>query len=429
ANQEMHQFAREQQVQSTRIYKTGDAMESFGNRLGEVSSKARETGSTLTKRITLPALGVVSAVGGITAAFGWKRLVGLDSAKAQLKGLGYSTKDVGRITGQVTEAIDGGMTTMAEGTAVAAGAMAAGVKEGKDLEKYIQLVGDAAVGSNRPVDEMAQIFNRVQGQGKLMTQELNQIEHGMPGFSNAMAENLGVSVEEFRKMVTAGEVSSNDFLEVMDDFAGGMAEAYANSWQGMVANTKAYIGIIGENLLGGVFEQSKESISEFIELLSSEEVQQKAAEIGESIGEAFTKIVDKAKDVVNWYEDLDDAQQLLIAKVGAFAIALGLLLTGLGILGGAIAKVSSGLGVFFKWLAPILTPLKGIGTAAAGSGRALGILRTVFTALTGPIGITVAIITTLAAAFVTAYKKSETFRNFIQELGNTLKETFNRVME
>src|SRR5699024_1838162 len=187
---------------------------------------------------------------------------------------------------------EGGKTTMAVGTANVAVAIDAVVKVGKDLERYIKLVGDAAVGSNRPVDEMAQIFNRVHCGGKLMTQELNQIEHGMLGFSNALAKGLGVLVDKMREMVTAGEVSSDDFLDVMDDFAGGMAEAYAGSWQGMVANTKAYIGIIGENLLGGVFEQSKESISEFIELLSSEEVQQKAAEIGESIGEAFTKIVD-----------------------------------------------------------------------------------------------------------------------------------------
>lgn len=42
------------------------------------------------------------------------------------------------------------------------------------------------------------IFNRVQGQGKLMTQELNMIEEGMPGFSNAMAKHLGVSYDAFR---------------------------------------------------------------------------------------------------------------------------------------------------------------------------------------------------------------------------------------
>src|SRR5699024_6779765 len=187
-NRMEHQLANytkelnQMKIESSSWYKMGDAMQGFGDKLGGISQKAREVGSTLTKRITLPALGVATAAGGIVAAFGWERLVGLDSAKAQLEGMGYSTKEVGSITDTVTTAIEGGMTTMAEGTAVAAGAMAAGVKEGKDLERYIKLVGDAAVGSNRPVDEMAQIFNRVQGGGKLMTQELNQIEHGMPGF-------------------------------------------------------------------------------------------------------------------------------------------------------------------------------------------------------------------------------------------------------
>src|SRR5699024_6184312 len=160
----------------------------------------------------------------------------------------------------------------------------------------------------------------------------------------------------------------------------------------------------------GVFEQSKESISEFIELLSSEEVQQKAAEIGESIGESFTKIVDKAKDVVNWYKDLSEGQQQSILKVGAFAVAIGPLLTGFGFLGGAIAKLSSGLVVFVKWLASILTPLKGVTSAAGGASRSFTILRTVITALTGPFGIVIAIITGLATAFITAYKKSDTFR-------------------
>ena len=416
ANQEMHQFAREQQVQSTRIYKTGDAMESFGNRLGEVSSKARETGSTLTKRITLPALGVVSAIGGITAAFGWKRLTGLDSAQAQLKGLGYNTEEVGRISDQVTEAIEGGMTTMAEGTSVAAGAMAAGVKEGKDLKRYIKLVGDAAVGANRPVGDMAQIFNRVQGSGKLMTQELNMIEDGMPGFALAMAKHLDVPLDKFREMVTAGEVDSKQFLDVMEDFAGGMAGAYADSWQGMVANTKAYIGIIGENLLKGVFEKSKDSIREFIDILKSPAVQEWAAETGEKIGNAFTKVVDAIKSGIKWYLELDSKYQKLIGATAGFVVALGPLLTGFGILGGMIAKLSGGLGMFLKVLAPIVTPMKALGSAAVGSSTGFGLLRGAFVALTGPIGLTVGIIGALVTGFIVAYKKSEKFREIVAKI-------------
>lgn len=422
--QEMQSFAREQQIQESSWYKTGDALQNFGGKLGDVSQKALEVGGTLTKRITLPVAGVTTAIGGMVAAFGWGRLTGLDTAQAQLKGLGYNTEEVGRISDQVTNAIEGGMTTMAEGTAIAAGAMAAGVKEGKDLERYIKLVGDAAVGANRPVEDMAQIFNRVQGQGKLMTQELNMIEQGMPGFSNAMAEELGVSQEAFREMVTNGEIDSKQFLDVMDDFAGGMAEAYADSWQGMLANTKAYIGIIGENLLGGVFEKSKESIAEFVEMLQSDAVQKWAQEAGEKLGSAFSNIVDKIKGVVHWYMDLSTGQKKFIAGIGGFIVALGPLLTGLGIFGGFLSSISKGLGSFFKFLAPILTPLKGVASAAGGAGKSVGLLSRAFTFLTGPVGIAIGIITTLATGFTIAYKKSETFREFVHKLGDKIKEIF-----
>src|SRR5699024_5176820 len=123
--------------------------------------------------------------------------------------------------------------------------------------------GDAAVGANRPVGDMAMIFNRVQGQGKLMTEELNMVEEGMPGFAMAMSKHLGVSQEEFRKMVTEGKVSSEDFMTAMDDFTGGMANSHGKSWKGMFQNTKDYIGILGEYLLSGRLEQCKDGLREF----------------------------------------------------------------------------------------------------------------------------------------------------------------------
>src|SRR5699024_2521253 len=170
--------------------------------------------------------------------------------------------------------------TMAEGTSVAGGTLAAGVKEGEELEKYIVRVGNAAVGSNRPGGVMAQIFIRVQGVGRLMTRELQMIEHGMPGFSQALAKHLGVAPEKLQEMVTAGKVTSKDFMRVMDNCAGDMAKEYAKTWDGMVANTKANIGIIGETFLRGVFQDSKKSLADFIDMLKSPEIKRRAEEMG-----------------------------------------------------------------------------------------------------------------------------------------------------
>ncbi|WP_436951719.1 peptidoglycan DD-metalloendopeptidase family protein [Staphylococcus xylosus] len=348
----LNQYYKENFSLSGRL---ANSFSSIGESMTVVGQKAQDMGSSLTSSITKPALIAGTAMAGITAKLGFDRLVGLDSAKAKLEGLGYSTKEVGSITDQVAKAIQGGMTTMAEGTDVAAGALAAGVKEGKELQKYIKLVGDAAVGSNRPVSEMAMIFNRVQGQGKLMTEELNMVEEGMPGFSNAMAKHLGVSYDAFRKMVTEGEVSSKDFLTVMDDFAGGMAGAYSKSWSGMVQNTKAYIGQIGESLLGGVFEQAKGSLHEFESLLKSPGAQQWAKETGEKIGSAFSKLTSGISSVIKWWQSLDGGTQKTLGGIvkwlGITLVTMGPVLTIFGKFTSMIGGMFSGLSGLIKFFA------------------------------------------------------------------------------
>lgn len=324
--------------ENTVWYKAGQQLQDYGSGLKDVGGKMQGIGSSMTNKITKPAGFAAGAVGGIVTAFGWERLSSLDTAQAQLRGLGYDTEEVGEISDTVTDAIDGGMTTMAEGTKIAAGAMAAGVEEGKDLERYIKLVGDAAVGANRPVEEMSMIFNRVQGEGKLMTRELNMIEQSMPGFSQAMADNIADgSLSAFKEMVTNGEVGSDEFLDVMEDFSGGMAEEYSKTWSGMVENTKAYIGQIGEAFLQGVFEDSKKSLADFIDLLKSDSVKQKATEMGETARDVFSNMKDAIVGVVEWYTNLDDWQKTLVKRLGLMAIAAGPVIETLG-------KMASGTG-------------------------------------------------------------------------------------
>lgn len=455
--------------------KLANRFSSIGESMSGVGQKAQDMGSSLTSSITKPALIAGTAMAGITAKLGFDRLVGLDSAKAKLEGLGYSTKEVGSITDQVAKAIQGGMTTMAEGTDVAAGALAAGVKEGKELQKYIKLVGDAAVGSNRPVSEMAMIFNRVQGQGKLMTEELNMVEEGMPGFSNAMAKHLGVSYDAFRKMVTEGEVSSKDFLTVMDDFAGGMAGAYSKSWSGMVQNTKAYIGQIGESLLGGVFEQAKGSLHEFENLLKSPGAQQWAKETGEKIGSAFSKLTSGISSVIKWWQSLDGGTQKTLGGIvkwlGITLVTMGPVLTIFGKFTSMIGGMFSGLSGLIKFFArhnaaaKISTASQALWNGVTATARgiangyryAIAALTTSQTAqaikskvaaaatvvwtgvtkaatvatrglglairfMTGPVGIVITAITALVGGIIYLWKTNSTFRNAIISAWNAIKK-------
>lgn len=362
-----------------------------------------KTGKTLTKAITLPVAGAVTAAAGIISTLGWGRLTGLDSARAKLAGLGYEAEAVDRISSLVSDSIQGTVTTMAEGVSVAAGGLAAGVEEGEDLERYIKLVGDAAVGAGRDVGSMAQIFNRVQGGGRLMTQELNMIEDGMPGFAQAMAESLGVPLPAFRELVTAGEVSSDQFLNVMEGFAGSMSDAYAESWDGIVSRTKSNIGILGETMLGGVFEQSKEALAEFLEFIRTEEVRGWFEDAGKSIGEAMTNAIESVKEAITWWVNLDDETKELITRIAGLAIAIGPVLI-------TISKLIKVGTILFKTF--------GIVKAIAG------VVATAIGAISAPVVLTIGAIAGLIAVFVALYKENERFR----EIANAVWEEIKNVI-
>lgn len=425
ANRSMSSFFTDT---AKKIDDVGTGFQNVGNKIIDTSKPVQNMGKNLTNWITKPALIATTAVAGIVGGLGAKRLVAMDTAKAKLEGMGYAAKDVKDITDDVSKALETGMMTLGEGVDVAAGALAAGVEQGDDLQRYIKLVDSAAVVAGRSAGDMAQIFNRVQGSGKLMTMELNMIEQGMPGFAKAMADYYDVSLDTFRDMVTAGEVSSEDFLEVMDNFAGGAAAAYAKSFSGMWVYIKSYIGKIGEGILSGLFERTKDHMVRLVEILSSEAVQNWAVEFGEKVADTFDRIVEKIKTVINWWKNLDDDTQstmLNIAKwLGIFLVAIGPVLTIVGTFGLAIGKLVHGFGTIIKVVGSVVGLFGKVGPALA--------------ALTNPVGLVVLAITGLATGFVIAYKRSERFREvvgksidkvkagieFVKEFATAIKELF-----
>src|SRR5690625_2160716 len=198
----------------------GKELDNVGEKTGKglftsITKSLSGIGNKMTKAITLPAMGAATAVGGLVSALGFKRLVGMDVAQAKLRGMGYEGKQLDTIMQSARNAVQGTTFATADGAYVAAGALAAGVKEGAELERYIKLVGDAAIGSGAPIEEMAQIFNRVQSAGHLTRNELEMINYRLPGFSNAMMEHVGAKSEDaFYEMLRAGKRSEEHTSEL-----------------------------------------------------------------------------------------------------------------------------------------------------------------------------------------------------------------------
>lgn len=434
------EFNKQQDIQSAFTTKLSDGFNNVGNVLDTVSSKARDVGGTLTKYVTAPVAGLATLLGGTAISKGFSRLLDIDTAKAKLKGLGHDAKNVETIMNSATDSVKGTAFGLGEAATTAANAVAAGVEPGKELTRYLTLTGDAAAIAGTDMSEMGSIFNKVQTNNKIQAEEMNQLmDRGIP-IVKLLAEQMNVAESEVKNMAAAGEISAEDFLSAIDKGFGGAAKIMGEtSFQAALDNMWASVGRIGANFLdaggegGGFFSQMKPLMGELTDIFSS--MEEGAAQWGVKFGEAFANLVQWIRDFIAKIKDLDDWQKKLLGWGAAFAVALGPVLVALGTFGGFVGSVASGigglLGAFSKFgvSTGLLTKTLDDGTKKVGLlTRVFKPLLSIVTRFAGPVGIAIGVITALGAAFMVAYKKSETFRNFVDNLKSKFADASSGIM-
>src|SRR5699024_1480063 len=240
------------------------------------------------------------------------------------------------------DSVKGTAFGLEDAATIAASAVAAGVKEGKNLTDYLTLTGDAAAIAGTDLSEMGSIFNKVQTSNKAYNRELQQLsERGLPIYK-WLAEEAQVSEDAIFDMASNGEISTEMFLSAIENNIGGAAKKIGEkSFTAAVANMWAAVGRLGASFLdagedgGGFFSQVKPLMTDLTEHLDG--MGNVAEKMGEKLGNAFSKIIEKIKGVIHWYKDLSDGQKKFILGIGGFIVALGPLLKVLGVLGGFIA--------------------------------------------------------------------------------------------
>ena len=124
--------------------------------------------------------------------------------------------------------------------------------------------------------------------------------------------------------------------------------------------------------------------------------------------QVLPKVSSGIEKATNFFNNLSpQAKNTTLIFAGLLA-ALGPLVTVVGIFVGAFGNI-------LKVFAPVMASI-------AQAGGLLKWLKVGLGALTGPIGITIAVLTILGTGFTLLYKNSETFRNGVQNLLQKLKE-------
>lgn len=405
------------------IENTGRNVSNFGKSLSDI-------GNSLTKKLTLPAVGAATALAGITLAKGWNRLVGIDTAKAKLIGLGHDADGVSKIMESALESVKGTSYGMDEAATTAASAVAAGIAPGKELTRYLSLTGDAAAIAGASMSDMGSIFNKVQTSNKAYNDSLGQLsDRGLPIYQ-WIAKEAGVTEEAVFKMASEGKVSAEMFQAAIENNIGGAAKSMGeNSFTASLANMWASVGRIGANFLdaggkgGGFFSTIKPMISDFTKNLGS--IEEKAKDIGTKFGEAFNGFITKIQEIKAKFDGLSPSMQDFIKKTALISAGI---LVGIGPAIGIVGKLIMGIGGAITTFGKMTGLISKLSVGIKGFGATIGFL-------TSPIGIALVSITALITIGVLLYKNWDTIKEKAQvvftafaPLLETVKGAFQNLM-
>lgn len=272
--------------------------EELGGSFDSATRKGESSIKGMFSRVTglaVAAGGVIAGAFGLSKIFGggMARLMGIEEAQAKLRGLGNDAASVEVIMANALAAVKGTSFGMAEAATTAAGAVAAGIKPGEDLERVLKSVSNSAAAAGVGMDEMGSIYNKVASLGKAQNDVLQQVaDRGIPIYQ-ALADQLGVTTDEVFKMASQGKISFAEFEEAMTTASGTVAEEMGTTLKGSIANLNASLSRIGANFLSGVFPLLAPAIQKLTEWLGG--VEEVAKDIGVAFGEWVVSAVERVR--------------------------------------------------------------------------------------------------------------------------------------
>ncbi|MET0716414.1 MAG: tape measure protein [Mycetocola sp.] len=293
----------------------------------------------LAKGAAFAAAGAAAVIAGIAVKGGFSRMLNIEDAQAKLDGLGHSAKTIDTIMGSALASVKGTAFGLDTAATVAASAVAAGIKPGQELEKYLRLTADAATIAGTSMDDMGGIFNKVAATGRLTGDVVQTLQNrGIP-ILQFVAEQMGVTAAAAADMVSRGEVDFATYAAAMEANLGGSALKSGDTTRGAFANMLAALSRTGVALLENVFPYFKDTFNGITGLLDG--LNERIGPISDAISAKLAPIADTFQTV---FGSLSDTLAPVFATLLASALPV-------------LAAVGDAFGGLFESIGPLLPEL------------------------------------------------------------------------
>ena len=406
----------------------------YESRLKSMEGKTKSFGTQL--KSLLSAVGITKAV---SAGFNaMKSSIG--SAMDRIDTMVQFTRTMTTMTGsskiaeQALAKIKDTVTGTAYGLDVAAQSCQKFVTSGMSMDKatgQVKTWADAVAfygdGTNETYANVTDAIAKMVAQGKVQGDQLDRLtDAGIPAVQ-LFADATGRSFSDVREALSDGSISSEEFLNVLQDamekgtdkFAtiDGAAKEAGASWKGTFDNMKA---AITRGMVAII-----ESIDEVLQSNGLPTLKEMIADVGKVMEKGLNYAAEHLPELISLIKKL---LPVVISVGSAFAAwkitntvsrasksisgFFDLMSNGNSLMNTVFIKLGSGSGAFSK----LATSAIGAGGGIKGLGSAL------VAAAGGPVTLIVAAIAAVVAAFVYFWNTSEEFRQFWIDLWNGIVE-------
>jgi tape measure domain-containing protein len=207
--------------------------------------------------------------------------------------------------------------------------MSYGVDESNLIDTMTKL-GDLASGNAEKMDRITLAYGQMLAKGKVTGEELRQMaEAGVP-LQTALAESIGVTGEEFSKMVSKGEVGIDALNKAITGLTtgngkfAGMMEKQSQTMQGMLSTLQDNVSEFFRKMGEGAFGEVKSALQEASDLLAEWEEDGTLDRWAQGVGVLLKNLIAFLKQAISVGLDFKEVIIAGAVALGTFKIGIGI---------------------------------------------------------------------------------------------------------